>query len=124
MSSASRSFYAKKWDPVFSADRKFKEDWSRPYVELKRNIEASGDGIELFYRDSDGSIPACRVEELKKFAAPVSVDDVKAGRGSAGLRHGAWLDERSIAREAREHKNPLTATQLYQRRKIPVWNIS
>jgi hypothetical protein len=117
--------YAKEWDPVFSTDRDIKEDWSQSYVDQKRAILANFcDGIELFFRDSDASIPDCKVEELLEFAASLSLEDLKAGSGSAGLRRGSWLDERSSSdcntSAMREHKNPLTATQIYERLKTRV----
>ena len=55
-------------------------------------------------------------EELLEFAASFSLEELKAGVGSAAWRPGGWLDDRSspdgnISR-TREQKNPLTATQL------------
>jgi hypothetical protein len=112
---------------VFSTQREFKEDWTRSYVDQKRTIDAAWDGIELFYRDTDGSIPDCKVEELLEFASSLSLEDLKAGGGSAGQRRGAWLDERSspnrcITSRIREHKNPLTAAELYERLRTRVRN--
>jgi hypothetical protein len=117
--------FTKRWDPMFSTDRGFKEDWSRSWVDFKRAIQANFcDGFELFLRDYDSSIPDSRIEELLEFAASLSPEELKAGVGSAGQRRGGWLDERSspdcdISR-TREHKNPLTATQLYERLKTRV----
>ncbi len=110
---------------MFSTDRGFKEDWSRSWVDIKRAFQANFcDGLELFLRDYDASIPDIKTEELLEFAASFSLEDLKAGVGSAAWRRGAWLDERSspdcnISR-TRDHKNPLTATQFYERVKTRV----
>jgi hypothetical protein len=124
MSGVYRSCYAKHWDPAFSTDREFNEDWSRSFVDRKRDIGAVGEGIELFLQDVEDSDIDDKVEELKDFVAPVTLDDLKQGIGPAGHRRGAWLDERSITSQTREHKNPLTATQLYQRLGTPVCKVS
>jgi hypothetical protein len=119
MSSIYRSCYAKHWDPAFSTDRAFNEDWTCSFVDLKRKLGAAGEGIELFLQDIEDS-DLDKVEELKAFVAPVTLDDLQQGAGSAGQRLGAWLDERSLTSGMREHKNPLTATRLYNLLKIPV----
>jgi len=139
-----RDPYAKSWDPVFSTHREIHENWSRPYVDQKRTLgDSAWDGIELFFRDTDGYIPDCKVEELLRFVGSFSPKDLKASSGSVRQRRGAWLDERRSSRcnrciipglwepcnrcltpEAREHKNPLTATELYERLRTPVCNWS
>lgn len=112
----------KNWDRAFSKNREIKENWSRSFVDQKRDERTAGEGIEIFLQDTEDSGLDDRVVELKAFTAPVPLLHLKQGTGSAGLRHGAWLDERSITSEKRNHKNPLTATQLCQRRQIPVCN--
>lgn len=130
MSGAPRGWYAKKWDSIFSAPRDIKEDWSRSYVDKKRDIDAAGDGIELFFQDVEGSEPDDRVEKLKKYAASVSLDDLKAASGSVeACQDSAWLDERSnsqryITSRSRQHKNPLSAARLYKHLKTPVSGLS
>jgi hypothetical protein len=125
MGGATPDCFSKRWDPMFSTDRGFKEDWSRSWVEIKRAYHANFcDGLELFLQDDDASNSDSRIEELLEFAASFSPEELKAGVGSAGQRRGGWLDERSspdcnISR-TREHKNPLTATQLYEHLKTPV----
>jgi hypothetical protein len=118
--------FSKRWDPMFSTDRDFKEDWSRSWLDIKRVFQANFcDGLELFLRDyDDASIPDVKIEELLEFAGSFSLEELKARVGSAGWRRGAWLDERSspdcnISR-TRDHKNPLTAPQLYERVKTRV----
>jgi hypothetical protein len=120
MSSIYRSCYAKHWNPAFSTDRKFSEDCTRSFVDLKRELGAVGEGIELFLEDVQGFDLDGKIEELKALAPTVSLDDLQQGAGSAGQRLGAWLDERSLTSGMREHKNPLTATRLYNLLKIPV----
>jgi hypothetical protein len=126
MSSAPRGCYAKGWDPVFSKDREFKEDWTHSYVDKKRNIDGDFcDGIDLFFEDFEEADSDDKFEDLKRVAAAASLEDLRAGSGSAGQRQGAWLDERSypnrsITSRTREHKNPLTAAQLYKLLGIPV----
>lgn len=115
--------FSKRWDPIFSTDRGCKED--RPWVDVKRAIEANFcDALELFLRDTGPSIPDIKIEELLEFAASFSLEELKAGVLSAGQRRGAWLDERSSpdgkTSRTREHKNPLTATQFYERVKTRV----
>jgi hypothetical protein len=117
--------FSKRWDPMFSTDRGFKEDWSRSWVDIKRAFQANFcDGFELFLRDYDASIPDIKTEELLEFAATFSLEELKAGVGSAAWRRGAWLDERSSSdcniSRTRDHKNPLTATHLYERVKTRV----
>jgi hypothetical protein len=125
MSSVFRSCYVKEWDPVFSKDRWFKDDQFRSYVDRKRELGEAGEGIELFFKDDQGFGLNGKVEELKAFAATVSLEDLKHGVGSAGQCLGALLDERSLISGTREHRNyPLTATQLYQRRKTSVSDMS
>lgn len=109
-----------KWDRVFSTNREFKEDWSRSFVDQKRDIGAAGEGIEIFLQDYEDSGLDDKVEELMNFAAGVTLQQLEQGAESAGIRRGAWLDERSVTGEKRDHKNPLTATQLHQRRKVRV----
>ena len=125
MGGATLDCFSKRWDSVFSTDRGINEDWSRLYVDKKRAIDGDFcDGLELFLRDSDPSIPDIEIEELLELAASFSLEELKAGVLSAGQRRGAWLDERSSpdcnTSQTREHKNPLTATQFYERVKTRV----
>jgi hypothetical protein len=109
-----------KWDRVFSTNREFREDWSRSYVDQKRVIGGAGEGIEIFLEDYEDSGFADKAEELKAFAGPVTLRDLEEGVEPAGLNNRAWLDERSISGEKRDHKNPFTARQFYRRRQVPV----
>jgi hypothetical protein len=114
--------YAKKWNPLFSENREFNDDWSRSYLELKRKINAAGDWIDLFFQEYEGTIASCKLEELKEFCRRVSVDNPNSAAGTPGR---AWLDERSRPGPdsdslARDHKNPLDSTQLHEGLKPPV----
>ena len=118
------NYYKKEWDPEFLADRNFKEDES--YVEYKRGINADGDDFDIFLRDSEDSVPCCKVEEVREFCQDACLDDLKKGARKAGTRRGAWLDDRSCpglmgsSRCVRKYHNPLTATGLYRLLKEPV----
>jgi hypothetical protein len=109
-----------KWDRVFSTNREFREDWSRAYVDRFRDIDADCDGIEIFLQEYEDFGLEDKVEELKAFVGEVTLRDLEQGVGAAGLCNRAWLDERCITGERRDHKNPFTAAQLYKRRQTPV----
>jgi hypothetical protein len=66
-----------KWDRVFSTNREFREDWSRSYVDQKRDIGGAGEGIEIFLEDYEDSGFADKAEELKAFAGPVTLRDLE-----------------------------------------------
>ncbi|OCK76085.1 hypothetical protein K432DRAFT_307150 [Lepidopterella palustris CBS 459.81] len=115
-------YYAKEWDPVFLTDRNFKEDES--YVEKKRRIDAEGNDISIFLRDSEDSVPSCKVHEVEEFCQDARLDHLKFGVGTAGQRRAAWLDDRRFSLLmsggcVREYQNPLTATGLYRLLKEP-----
>ncbi|PVH73236.1 hypothetical protein DL98DRAFT_56678 [Cadophora sp. DSE1049] len=121
MSGASRSCYAKSWDPVFSTPREFNDDFPRSYTDKKRELGAAGDGIELFLLDDvEGSDPDDTVEELKKFTASVTLEDLNAASETTGQRQGAWLDVRSSLHSGNTSQT-FTASRLYvhlKRRRI------
>jgi hypothetical protein len=119
MEQSYRGCYAKHWDPVFAKDRSFKYS-DRSHVQLKRTIGHTGDGVDLFFQDSESFILDDEVEEIREFCKNVPLEDLKAGRGWSGQQRSAWLDERSRNSQTREHKNPLTATELYKRLNTPV----
>ena len=118
--------YTKEWNPEFSKDRGFKDQ--RPHVETKRGINAALDGVGLgfFLTDIEDELPSRAVEELEEFCQNVVVEDLGSGKGSAGQRRDAWLDDRSRgptgSRYIRKHENPLTATGLYRLLKELVWH--
>jgi hypothetical protein len=113
---ASFDYYAKRWNPLFSKDREFNDDWSRSYLEIKRKIDAAGDWIDLFFQECEGTIASCKLEELKDFCRRVSADNLNSVAGTPGR---AWLDERSYPScdsdsLTRDHKNPLNSAQLHE----------
>jgi hypothetical protein len=114
-----RSPYAKRWDPMFLQHREFKEDWTISYDQAKRSLSDDCDGIELFLQGFERSVPDCKIEELREFCGDTRLENLKAGTCLSGQQSSAWLDERSypnrcISSQRREHKTPLTATQLYE----------
>jgi len=94
---------------------------------MKRDIHADGEEISIFLRDVEDSVPSCKIEEVEEFVQGARLVDLKSGKGAAGQRRGAWLDDRSFAdtksgQSTREYENPLTATALYRFLKEPVCN--
>jgi len=121
LSRMGRSSYAKRWDLVFATDRVFQEDFGQSFVQHKRNLGAVGDDVELFFGGSEDTISDCMIEELQEFCGGFSLQALRSGAYNSGIQRSAWLDERSSwDGSTRGHKNPLTATQLYQRLQIPV----
>lgn len=116
------SRYSKRWIPVFSTHREFKEDWSSSYMESKRKLDANGDWIDLFLQDLEGTTPSCTIKELKAICGRDGLD-ILSPTPRAPKR--AWLDERScpsrqISSTARHHMNPLNSMQLLKCLQIPV----
>jgi hypothetical protein len=110
----SKSF-PKEWVPVFSKDRKFKEDGS-----WKDNVEVDGgDDIGILVQEDEGSVPSFKTLEIEEYCEGATLDDLESGAGCAGQRRLAWLDDRSCddppsTLSVREYENPLTATGLYR----------
>ena len=120
--------YAKRWDPVFSTSRELKEDWFRSYADQKKDIDAAGDNIESLFRDS-GDITCCKFEKVNEYCLGTTLEDLELGAGSAGVRRIVWIDNRGspyrvIHSQTREHKKPITATQLYEYLRAPVCRTS
>ena len=118
-------FLAKKWDPLFAKDRKPKE--VGPYVQWKREIEAVGDHLNLFFSgDLEDSGPASDFDDVKIFCEGEFLETLKSGAGAAGKRRGAILDDRSCTgstgdRCEAHYNNPLSATELYEHLNKPVY---
>lgn len=116
--------YAKKWNPVFSKDRNFKEDES--WVESKRKFNAVGDDISIFFEEFESSVPSCQVEEVREYYQGVGLEGLKSQAGTVEGPPAAWLDDRSLfplicGRSVREHEKRRNAVALYLSLKIPVW---
>jgi hypothetical protein len=118
-------FLAKKWDPLFAKDRKLKE--VGPYVQWKREIEAVGGPLNLFFSgDLEDSGPASDFDDVKLFCEGGCLETLKSGAGAAGKRRGAILDDRSCTGSAGDrceahYNNPLSATELYEHLNKPVY---
>lgn len=120
--------FANNWDPVFSTHRDLKDD-DKSFVEARRGIGAGGDDLSIFLQDSEDSGSPCEVEEVREFCQDASLEDREASTGRAGQRPAAWLDDRNSPHltgsgNARQYENPLTATELCQLLKEPVWKES
>ncbi|PMD34915.1 hypothetical protein L207DRAFT_128873 [Hyaloscypha variabilis F] len=105
----------KGWDSVFSLSRRNTWLYTHSFVDDQRSMGHTGDGIEIFLENYEDSGFDDRIEELKGFSNGASLEGLKAGSDMVRPLYNAWLDERvveGIAR-TREHRNPLTATQLY-----------
>jgi hypothetical protein len=118
-------FLAKKWDSLFSKDRKPKEVGSS-YVQWKREIEGVGDHLDYFLLgDPKDSGPAGEYDDVKFFCEGACLEKLKSGAGAAGKLRGAILDDRSCigsngGRYATGYNRPLTATELYEHLNKPV----
>jgi len=108
-------FFPKEWIPVFSKDRKFKEDES-----WKGKLEVDGGGdIGILVQEEGSSAPSFKTLEIEEYCEGATLDDLESGAGCAGQRRLAWLDDRSCddspsTLSVREYENPLTATGLYR----------
>jgi hypothetical protein len=117
-------FLVKKWDPLFAKDRKPNE--VGPYVQWKREMEAVGDHLDLFFSgDLEDSGPAGDFDDVKLFCEGTCLETLKSGAGAAGKRRGAILDDRSCAgstgdRCEVQYNNPLSAMELYEHLNKPV----
>jgi hypothetical protein len=83
-------------------------------------MDSDGGGIEIFLQDYEDSGLKDEVKELETFVSSVTLKDLEREVEPAGLNNNAWLDERSISGEKRDHKNPFTARQIYRERQVPV----
>lgn len=118
-----RNVFAKKWNAVFSTDRKFKEDES--YIDEKKKHGALGDDLHIFLQDSEDWMPSSKAEEIEEFCEGARLDNSNSLGGCATKRRAAWLDERSFRQRcARRCQNALTAIELYKLLKKPVLNSS
>jgi hypothetical protein len=81
-------------------------------------VNADGDDVGIFFIDSRNSASPCEVEVLEDFCQSISLEDVESGISTAGHRRVVWLDDSDSSLDlagsgdARQHKNPLTATGL------------
>jgi hypothetical protein len=107
----------KTWCSEFSELRTVNEE---TLAEVKKKVEADlGDLPNLFMLSGNTDSPL-EVEVLEDHCRGTSIEDVKAGKGRAGIERVVWIDERKGfpglkgRGDAREHDNPLTATGLFR----------
>lgn len=122
---------SKRWDPVFSQDRDFKED-DRFMEKMKALFDSAGGPDEdkdrndfaIFLWD-DNSAGLFKYKELENFTRGAQLKDLELCTGDAGHRLGAWIDDRTSASLDKasgvERKGQaLTATGLWRHAKHPV----
>jgi hypothetical protein len=119
--------YSKRWEPLFSTDRKFKER-DESWVQQKRIIDAEGDDFEIFFTDFEDSVPSCESEEVQAFCKGAHLRGLESSADISGQQRGAWLDDRirpaaESSQCVREYKNPLKPTDLYKFLNTPVGSI-
>src|SRR5436190_3274987 len=83
-----RYWCAKKWDPRFENDQNFEKRNS--YLESRMDINANGDELSIFLRDSEESGSSSLVEEMVAFCNGYYVEEEETRRGAA------WLDDRTF----------------------------
>lgn len=111
----SRTRFSDSWCEEFSVPRKINNE--RRLVELRKEQEADGNDLGIFFFDSEDTAAPLEVHVVESFCQSTSFQDVKNGKGLAGSRRAAWLDDRNSpdlegSGETREYENPLTATGL------------
>jgi hypothetical protein len=107
----------KTWCTEFSIPRKVNEE---TLAELKQKVKADLRDLPNLFMLSGNKDSPLEVEVLEDFCRGTSLEDVRAGIGSAAHQRVVWIDERDGFRNlngsgaAREHENPLTATGLFR----------
>lgn len=110
----------KIWCPEFSTLRELHE---QTLVEVKTTCNADEEHLEnilMVFENGDSPLEVEVLGDLADFCRGTSLEDVKAGRGTAGTQRVVWVDERSGSHDlkgsgdAREHENPLTATGMFR----------
>jgi hypothetical protein len=114
----------KSWYPEFSTYRKIHDN--RILVEVrKEELHTFGDNLGIFCAASGNIGSRFEVEVLENFCHGANPTDVIAGKGPAGYQRIVWIDDRNSSSssekrgDARQHKNPLTATGLFRALKEP-----
>lgn len=124
---------AKKWNPLFSNDQNFEE--RNTYLECRQVINADGDELSIFLRDSEESGPSSEAEEILEFCKSECVEEEvveevggEEGKKSSGWKQyrAAWLDDRSFGVTSSEgvriYEDRLTPAALYKHLNTPVWS--
>lgn len=117
---------AKEWNSIFSKRRPNNaKSWR---TSLGRMNEDDND-FNIFPQDFEDTVLSFKAQEIDEFLQGASLEDLQSGRGLAGLRRSAWLDDRSLfgatssqtrSQCNREYESPLTATGLYRHLRAPV----
>jgi hypothetical protein len=105
------------WSPKFSLRRTLHDD--RVLVEIRKDLDADGDELDIFCADSGDTASRCAVEVIGKFCRHIKLEDVVRRRDRAGQFRNVWLNEKCCIPElkgrgeSRENNNPLTSFGAY-----------
>ena len=107
--------YAGEWNRLFSNEQN--SEGSNSHIESRRDINADGDELRIFLRESDDSGPSSLVEEILEFCDGECREDLESV-AKREEQSRAWLDDRTSHATSidgvRMYKNPLTAAALYR----------
>jgi hypothetical protein len=110
----------KSWYPEFSTFRKIHDSSRLVEVRKEEELDTVGDSLGIFCAPSGNIGSRFEIELLENFCRSTIARDVIAGKGPAGYQRIVWIDDRNSSSpsekggDARQHKNPLTATGLYR----------
>jgi len=108
--------HAKEWHRLFSNGQN--SEGGNSHFESRRDINADGDELSIFLRESEKSGPSSLVEEILEFCDGERIEDLESDAKREGQRRAAWLDDRSSPvtsiEGVRIYKNPLTPAALYR----------
>ncbi|KAE9379834.1 hypothetical protein N431DRAFT_323190 [Stipitochalara longipes BDJ] len=112
-----RTRFGNSWCEEFSSLRKIND--KQRLIKIMREHDVDGDDLRIFFIDFGNTAAPLEIEVGESFCRHTSLEYVKKGKGLAGGRRTAWLDDRNSpdlegSGETREYENPLTATGLLQ----------
>jgi hypothetical protein len=122
-------WFSKKWHDDFSTDRDFKENetWVeeiRGFRTDQDDIDRNGDvdensDIGIVMLDHECPVRSRIVREVLFFGRNYHLRDLENGKGEAGHRRAAWIDDRitrgpNAGKRARKYQNPSTATGVFK----------
>jgi hypothetical protein len=116
----------KFWDPIFSTDRNLLEE-DCAWVECKRrpNIDADGDDLSLFFKDSEDDSPSYEFDEVEEFCQGARWDELTSDASVLYHERFIWLDDRCSCPDKNEgfrrYSNPLSVVELHDSLQAPVW---
>src|SRR5579862_8035504 len=85
--------FENSWHPEFSTLRNPNDD--QILVKFKKEVDADGDDLGIFIRDSTDTASLCEVEVLEDFCQGGCLEDVESGISTAGHRRAIWVDDRA-----------------------------